>query len=104
MNVAINGNTYFDTETLRERMFLQPKSLALRYGRYSETFRKKDQEAIENLYQANGFRDVKVTSSVQADYKGKSSDMAATFRFTKAGNGAWRISKYVVLISSIFLR
>jgi outer membrane protein assembly complex protein YaeT len=90
MNVAINGNTYFDTETLRERMFLQPKALALRYGRYSETFRKKDQEAIESLYQANGFRDVKVTSSVQADYKGKSTDVAATFQIHEGRQ--WRVA------------
>jgi outer membrane protein assembly complex protein YaeT len=61
-------------------MFLRPNSLVLRYGRYSETFRKRDAEAIENLYQANGFRDVKVTSSVQSDYKGKSRDMAAAFQ------------------------
>jgi len=80
VNVDITGNTYFDEDTLRERMFLRPNSLVLRYGRYNETFRKKDEEAIENLYQANGFRDVKVTSSVQSDYKGKSRDIAAAFQ------------------------
>jgi outer membrane protein insertion porin family len=90
VSVAINGNTYFDTETLRERMFLRPKSLALRYGRYSETFRKKDQETIENLYQANGFRDVAVTSSVEANYKGKSRDMAATFQIHEGRQ--WRVA------------
>ena len=37
-------------------MFLRPKSLVLRYGRYSESFRKKDEEAIENLYESNGFQ------------------------------------------------
>jgi outer membrane protein insertion porin family len=80
VDVSISGNTYFDEDTLRERMFLRPNSLVLRYGRYSETFRKRDEEAIENLYQANGFRDVKVTSSVQSNYKGNRRDMAAAFQ------------------------
>lgn len=91
VEVTITGNTYFDEETLRERMFLRPKSLVLRYGRYSETFRNKDEEAIENLYQANGFRDVRVTSSVEPGYKGKSNDMAATFQIHEGRQ--WRVAK-----------
>jgi outer membrane protein insertion porin family len=90
VEVTIAGNTYFDEYTLRERLFLRPKSLVLRYGRYSETFRERDEEAIENLYQANGFRDVKVTSSVEADYKGKSRDMAATFQIHEGRQ--WRVA------------
>ena len=90
VEVTIAGNTYFDEYTLRERMFLRSKSLVLRYGRYSETFRKRDEEAIENLYQANGFRDVKVTSSVEPDYKGKSRDMAATFQIHEGRQ--WRVA------------
>lgn len=83
--VAVNiaGNTYFTPETLRERMFLKPASLLLRYGRYSETFRSKDEEAIENLYRANGFRDVKVTSTVETNYKGKPEDIGVTFHIAQ---------------------
>ncbi|MBV8897698.1 MAG: BamA/TamA family outer membrane protein, partial [Acidobacteriaceae bacterium] len=77
--VNITGNTYFLQDTLRERIFLKPASLILRYGRYSETFRNKDHEAIENLYRAQGFRDVKVTSTVDTNYKGKPTDIAVTF-------------------------
>ncbi len=80
VNIDILGSDYFTRDTLRERMFLHTNSLVLRYGRYSETFRKKDEEAIENLYQANGFRDVKVTSSIQTNYKGKPNDIAVTFK------------------------
>ena len=90
VNVTISGNLYFDEDTLRERMFLRPKSLVLRYGRYSEGFRKKDEEAIESLYQANGFRDVKVTSSVEANYKGKDRDMAAAFQIHEGRQ--WRVA------------
>ncbi|HEX4748546.1 MAG TPA: POTRA domain-containing protein [Bryobacteraceae bacterium] len=77
--VNIQGDIYFTRETLDERMFLKPASLIMRYGRYSETFRQKDEQAIESLYQANGFRDVKVTSAVETNYKGKPQDIAVTF-------------------------
>ncbi len=79
-NVEVLGNDYFTSETLEERMFLRKNSLLLRYGRYSESFRKKDEEAIANLYVSNGFRDAKVTSSVQTGYKGKENDLSARFR------------------------
>lgn len=71
VSVALQGNKYFKEDNLRERMFLMPSSFQYRHGRYSEAFRKTDQEAIANLYRANGFRDVKVTSTVENPYKGK---------------------------------
>jgi outer membrane protein insertion porin family len=70
-HLEIRGNTYFREEDLRERMFIQPASFLMRRGRYSEAFRKKDQENIANLYKSNGFRDVKVTSVVDRNYGGK---------------------------------
>ncbi len=79
VKVAIEGNNYFLDETLRERMFLKPSTLLLRYGRYSEAFRKNDQEAIANLYASNGFQDVKVTSAVQTDFNGKPNDIGVTY-------------------------
>ena len=37
VHIEINGNQYFNTETIRERMYLQPASLLqFRHGRYSE--------------------------------------------------------------------
>ncbi len=33
--IGITGNKYFDTKTIRERMFLIPKSFEFRRGRYS---------------------------------------------------------------------
>src|SRR5579875_732578 len=94
VHIDILGNDYFTLETIRERMFLQTKSIVLRYGRYSETFRTNDQRAIENLYQANGFRDVKVTSSVETNYKGKPSDIAVTFRIHEGKQ--WRVSNLAI--------
>ncbi len=89
VNVAIVGNKYFAPDTLRERMFLRKNSLILRYGRYSESFRTKDAEALESLYQANGFREVKVASTVETNYKGKPDDIAVTFHIN-AGR-QWRV-------------
>ncbi|HTU47145.1 MAG TPA: POTRA domain-containing protein [Bryobacteraceae bacterium] len=90
VHIEILGNDYFTLETIRERMFLQTKSIVLRYGRYSETFREKDEEAIENLYRANGFRDAKVTSSVETNYKGKPDDIAVTFHISEGKQ--WRVA------------
>jgi outer membrane protein insertion porin family len=78
VKVAITGNHYFDTDSIRERMFMQPAGfLVLRHGRYSEAFRRRDEENIENLYRANGFRDVKITSDVTR-VGGKGGNIAVT--------------------------
>ncbi|MGC2660326.1 MAG: POTRA domain-containing protein, partial [Bryobacteraceae bacterium] len=95
VSVQIEGATYFRDETLRERMFLEPaKFLILPHGRYSEAFRKKDAEAIEELYKANGFRDVNLTSTVTTDYKGKPTDLEVTYHVFQGAQ--WRIGKLVI--------
>lgn len=90
VNIDIAGNTYFLRETLEERMFLRTKTLVLRYGRYSEAFRSQDEKAIESLYQANGFRDVKVTSTVETNYKGRENDLSV--RFNVSPGVQWKVS------------
>ena len=79
VRVTIAGNRYFDTESVRERMFMQPAGfLILRHGRYSEAFRRRDEESIANLYRSNGFRDVTVASEVSRDVKGQAGSIAVT--------------------------
>jgi outer membrane protein assembly complex protein YaeT len=79
--VKVEGNRYFNAETIRERMFLEPAGFVrFRHGRYSEAFRKKDEENIENLYKSNGFRDCKVTSEVDRNAGGKAGQMTVTFK------------------------
>src|SRR5207248_6213032 len=90
VSINFTGSNYFMEDTIRERMFLRTNTLAMKYGRYSEIFRKKDEEAIENLYLANGFRDVKVTSSIETDYKGKPNDLAVTFHINQGQQ--WLVS------------
>jgi outer membrane protein assembly complex protein YaeT len=79
VRVSVTGNRYFDAESIRERMFMQPAGfLILRHGRYSEAFRRRDEESIANLYKSNGFRDVKVTSEVMRDVRGQPDSIAVT--------------------------
>ncbi len=94
VKVDILGNRYFLNETLTERMFLRPSSLVLRYGRYSESFRKKDEEAIANLYVANGFQDVKVTSSVQNNFNGKPTDLEVAYNIDEGKQ--WKVEKLAI--------
>jgi outer membrane protein insertion porin family len=77
-HIAIAGNKYFDKVDIRQRMFMQPATFYMRHGRYSEAFRRRDEEDITNLYLANGFRDVKVHSMVQRDYRAKAGEMGVT--------------------------
>jgi outer membrane protein insertion porin family len=75
--IGIAGNKYFDRHTLRERMYLEPASLLqFRHGRYSESLLRRDEDAIVNLYQSNGFRDAAVTHRIEENYQGKATDMA----------------------------
>jgi outer membrane protein insertion porin family len=94
VKVGVDGNRYFDTQTIRERMFLLPASLQFRRGRYSESYLRRDEEAITNLYQENGFRDVKVTSTVQDDYQGKTGQLAVTVHIDEGPQ--WIVSKLEV--------
>ena len=73
----IEGNKYFSTSTLRERMYLTPATF-LRFprGRYSREYLDRDINAIADLYRANGFRDVQITSRQIDDYQGKSNQIA----------------------------
>ncbi|MFN7997235.1 MAG: POTRA domain-containing protein [Bryobacteraceae bacterium] len=79
VDIEIAGNRYFNTEAIRERMYLMRASLLqFRHGRYSESLLRRDEDAIRSLYQSNGFRDVAVTHKVVDNYKGKSNDLAVS--------------------------
>ena len=74
--VEISGHRFFDTATIRERMLVEAKTLDLRRGRYSQTLLQRDRTVIEDLYRSNGFREVKVSSRVTENYRGREGDMA----------------------------
>ncbi|MCU1308201.1 MAG: surface antigen [Acidobacteriaceae bacterium] len=71
VELSVEGNKYFDTETIRERMQIQPASLLLFYGRFSQSMLAQDLETVRNLYTENGFLHANITSSVKDDYEGK---------------------------------
>jgi outer membrane protein insertion porin family len=74
--IEITGNKFFTREVIRERMYLQPASLlTFPHGRYSDNLLRRDQSAIVNLYQSNGFREVKVNTRTQNNYRGKPGEL-----------------------------
>jgi outer membrane protein assembly complex protein YaeT len=79
VRIDIAGNRYFRAETIRERMFLRTAAfLQFPHGRYSRSLLNRDEDAIKNLYQSNGFRDVKVSHCIRDSYGGKPGQMAIT--------------------------
>ena len=93
-SLSITGNKYFRTPTIRERMFLEPRSIQFLHGRFSNEFLRRDKESISNLYEANGFRDVSITSESSGNYKGKKGDIAVTIRIDEGKQ--WIVTKLVV--------
>ncbi|MEP6715018.1 MAG: outer membrane protein assembly factor BamA [Terriglobia bacterium] len=83
VHLEIEGNKYFDTKTIRERMLMTPRSFEVRSGRYSEALRKRDEGTIASLYVSNGFRDVRVTSTAVDNYAGKKGDEAVSITITE---------------------
>jgi len=81
--VKVEGNKYFDTETIRERMAVQPSSLLLQNGRFSQRLLAGDLDSIKALYQANGFLDVKVTAEVEEEYEGRKDDLAVIVKISE---------------------
>lgn len=94
VHLALAGNKYFDAETIRERMLIQPASFTLRHGRYSDAFARKDESAIEDLYKMNGFRNVEVTIPAQRNYRGKAGNVAVTVNIDEGPQ--WLVSTLTV--------
>jgi outer membrane protein assembly complex protein YaeT len=75
-NIRIKGNSFFNQETLREHMYITPASFPrFRYGRYSQKLLDRDKDTLKDLYQANGFLDVNIESTVDTNYHGKNGEL-----------------------------
>ena len=84
VKLNVTGNRYFTADDIRQRMYIQPAGvLFLRHGRFSTGLASHDEDAIEALYRANGFRDAKAEISSVEDYQGKRGAVAATVRITE---------------------
>ncbi len=64
VSIKIEGNKYFSDELIRERMNIRPATGLLSHGLFSQSLLSGDVQSISNLYKANGFLDVAVSSKV----------------------------------------
>ena len=69
VKVDMTGNQEFlDTAKLRSYLQIEPARRFLSHGRYSGALLKGDVATLEGLYRANGFRQVKIESSVDDNF------------------------------------
>ena len=80
--IKIDGNKYFDSRTIRERLSLQPASWTQPHGRFSQAILAVDVAAIKNLYVANGFPNVEVTTNVD-EFEGDPQRLFVDFRIVE---------------------
>jgi outer membrane protein insertion porin family len=76
VKLEFTGNKYFLTERLRPRMQVHPAARFESRGRYSQGLLNGDIHGLEDLYRANGFEQIKITSKVIDDYNGDENDLA----------------------------
>ena len=75
--VEITGNKDFlDSAKLKSYLQIQPARRLLSHGRYSEALLKSDVATLEGLYHSNGFRQVRIKTSVDDNYQGTSNKLA----------------------------
>ena len=63
--IKVEGNRYFDKDTITERMTIQASSVLLKNGRFSQRLLTDDVASIKYLYQSNGFLNVKIDPEVE---------------------------------------
>jgi outer membrane protein assembly factor BamA len=71
-SVRIEGNKYFDTDTLEEHISVRPANFIERHGTYSRARLDSDVDNLTALYQGSGFSNVVVTPKItDIDSRGK---------------------------------
>jgi outer membrane protein insertion porin family len=80
VKVEISGNKYFDQEALRSRMQVQPATRLLSHGRFSQALLASDSNGLQELYRANGFRQIQIKSQVLDSYEGKQKQLAISMQ------------------------
>jgi outer membrane protein insertion porin family len=76
VKIEFAGNKYFLTDRLLARMQVRGAARFESRGRYSQGLLNSDIHGLEDLYRANGFEQVKITSTVNDDYQGHENDLA----------------------------
>lgn len=78
--VTLQGNKYFPSELIRERMSVQPAGWLLSHGRYSAGLLAHDLNSIRALYQTNGFTKVQVEGKVRDNIDNDSERMGVVIK------------------------
>lgn len=95
VHLEITGNTYFPDDTIRERLYIQPADFPrFPHGRFSESYLKQDVQSIDSLYEANGFRDVTVTTEVRDNYRGRADQIAVIIHINEGAQ--WFVANLVI--------
>lgn len=97
MSLKLVGNHYFSDSVIFPRLSVQKASLFDPHGIYSQALAEADADAIEALYQSNGFSNVSVTSVVKVIPKGPQSKvegLAVTYKIVEGPQSL--IGKYEI--------
>jgi outer membrane protein insertion porin family len=81
VKIIVTGNKYFDQQAIRTRMQVQPATRLLSHGRFSQSLLAADINGLQDLYRANGFRQIQIKSSVEENYEGKDNQLAIHLQF-----------------------
>lgn len=76
-SVSVDGNKYFDTQTLKDLLSVHAADTLDRHGAYSQALVVADVNALEAVYQNNGFSAVKVTPETNPKSKDGSARTSA---------------------------
>jgi outer membrane protein insertion porin family len=74
--IEIDGNKYFSRQMLRLRLQIQPAGKLFSRGRYSGALLKNDVASLQALYVSNGFRQAKIQTKVDDNYRGTENHLA----------------------------
>ena len=77
-SVTVSGNKYFDASTLRNLLSVHAADTLDRHGTYSQALVAADVDALQAVYQNNGFSAVKITPFVAAVDSGSTRRLGAS--------------------------
>ena len=109
--IQFEGNHYFYSDLLSERLSIRTRSFVLNHGLFSRARLARDVESIQNLYVSNGFSKVQVKTETLDDYQGVIGRLKVVFQITEgpqtrvaalnvAGNHSVPLEEILKLVNS----
>jgi len=84
--VSVSGNGYFGNWLLTQRLSVQPGTLFIPHGIYSQALQEADVNSLTALYQSNGFTGVKITPQIRVlstNSKTADQDLAVNYQIVE---------------------